>query len=384
MANASKNLARRSNRTGAIAVLAALFITILFTVVAFVVDFGYVMMAQTELQRAADAAAHAAAQEYRSNSDTYTVLSTARSVARTYVQDNQVTRKSATVDLNYGNEDPNGDIVVGNYDFDTRAMTYGDPDGYNAVRVRIRRHALMNGEIPSFFARIMGYTGFPIEATATAAIIKDVGGFRVPGSGERVPFLPITIKKSFWEEELQNMVDGFHWDPVTETVTASSDGVPEVILYPSDVESAGNFGTLNVGVSENSSAHLSDVIVNGLTQEHLDFHGGDLSLDSNGELILTGDTGLSSGIKDDLISIIGKPVAIPLYTDVSGPGNNSSFTIVQFVGVRIVYVKLTGNNKGVAIQPADLTYGGVITSPTATTGSSEDSYQVFSPVAIVE
>ena len=69
-------------------------------------------------------------------------------------------------------------------------------------------------------------------------------------------------------------------------------------------------------------------------------------------LMLNGDTGISAGMKDELASIIGQPRAIPIFTNVSGNGNNAMYTIVKFVGIKIVSVKLTGNPKYVMIQPA--------------------------------
>ena len=44
---------------------------------------------------------------------------------------------------------------------------------------------------------------------------------------------------------------------------------------------------------------------------------------------------------------------MPLFTSVSGPGNNAMYSITKLVGVRIVYVKLTGSasQKQVIVQP---------------------------------
>ena len=48
-----------------------------------------------------------------------------------------------------------------------------------------------------------------------------------------------------------------------------------------------------------------------------------------------------------------EPRAIPIFTEVSGPGNNAMYTVVKFVGIRILDVQLTGNpnDKHVTIQP---------------------------------
>jgi hypothetical protein len=53
---------------------------------------------------------------------------------------------------------------------------------------------------------------------------------------------------------------------------------------------------------------------------------------------------------------------IPLYKSVVGPGDNATYTIVAFVGIRILDVDLTGNkiNKRVTIQAANVqTKGGI-------------------------
>jgi hypothetical protein len=88
-------------------------------------------------------------------------------------------------------------------------------------------------------------------------------------------------------------------------------------------------------------------------------------------LYVSGDTGISAGIKSQLNTIKGKPRAIPLFTAVSGPGNNATYTIERFVGIRIMDVKLTGGNKRVIVQPAPLMDPTVIAGPT--TEVTEDS-----------
>ena len=70
--------------------------------------------------------------------------------------------------------------------------------------------------------------------------------------------------------------------------------------------------------------------------------GGSLQFNASGVLHLNGDTGISAGVKDELASIIGQPRIIPIFSSVVGPGNNADYTIVKFVGVRILAVKLTG------------------------------------------
>lgn len=55
---------------------------------------------------------------------------------------------------------------------------------------------------------------------------------------------------------------------------------------------------------------------------------------------------------DELASIIGQTRIVPLFTNVTNPGSNATYTIVKWVGVRIMDVKLIGNNKYLYLQPA--------------------------------
>ena len=72
-----------------------------------------------------------------------------------------------------------------------------------------------------------------------------------------------------------------------------------------------------------------------------------------------------AAIKDELESIIGLPRAIPLFSEVTGNGNNAMFTVVGFAGIRIMEVKMTGamSKKRVIIQPAFVVDDAGITGP---------------------
>ena len=147
---------------------------------------------------------------------------------------------------------------------------------------------------------------------------------------------------------------------MTGNVSNSDDGVPEVNIYP-DANSAmpsGNRGTVDIGSPNNSTADLKRQIQNGINASDLDwFPNGELRFNDNGILFLNGDTGISAGIETALKSIIGHVRAIPIFIEVSGPGNNAQFTITRFVGVRIMAVKLTGgpSQRYLRVQPAPYT-----------------------------
>lgn len=370
-------------RRGAISALAAFLLVVIVAMAAFTVDLGYLLVHQADLQRSADAAAHAAALEFRSEGEMSDIIPQVRIRASDYVLDNKVMHTLATVDMNSYNTDSNGDILVGKIDFENprNSMTFSDIDEYNAVRVRIRRSDSRNGEVALFLARVLGCDSFALEAKSTAAVIHRVGGFSMPRPGEYVAFLPITVQEDYWESSLANGSDNWAIDLVNRTVSNGGDGAPEVSIYPSSTGSSGNFGTVNIGTSNNSTSHLGGQIRNGLSRDDLDFHGGELKLNNSGELHLTGDPGLSASIKDDLSAIRGRSVAIPLYRTVEGNGNNAVYTIVKFVGVRVMALRLTGNNKFVSVQPATVRMKNAVQ---ATYGTGSPSEGIYSPPVIVQ
>jgi hypothetical protein len=194
--------------------------------------------------------------------------------------------------------------------------------------------------------------------------------------------LPFSLDDESWSLMLAGTgTDDWTWNSATSQIEAGPDGILELDLYPQGTGSPGNRGTVDVGSNNNSTADIARQILNGVTPQDLEYHGGSLEFDSNGELFLNGDTGISAGIKDELLAIKGKPRVIPVFTQVTGNGNNAQYTIVRFVGIRICEVQLTGSvsSKRVIVQPAQVVAKGGIPS----TGSTTTSYYVYSPTWLV-
>ena len=83
-----------------------------------------------------------------------------------------------------------------------------------------------------------------------------------------------------------------------------------------------------------------------------------------------------------MASIIGQTRLIPIFTTVVGNGNNATYDIVMFVGVRVLDVDLTGSmsSKHLTVQPATVfTRGGI-----ASALSTQQSYGTYSPVWLVK
>jgi hypothetical protein len=279
----------------------------------------------------------------------------------------------------------------------------------NSVRVCLRRDSVQNGSLSMFFARFLGIASEDLTATATATYQGCITGFQIITPGSANPkLLPFALDVVTWDNApgrpwydssrppgvvQGNGPDTFTRDPQTGAVTAGSDGIHECKLYPLSNGSngngnngglpPGNFGTVDIGAPNNSTADISRQILYGPNATDMAyFPNSTPQLDttkSPPSLILQGDTGVSAGFKDELASIIGQPRIIPLYLSVSGNGNNSRYTIVAFAGITITEVVLTGSlkDKHLTIQPCFVIDG------TAKAGSqSYTSTFIYRPLSL--
>jgi Flp pilus assembly protein TadG len=376
-------------RRGNILVLSAVTLIMVFAFTAFTVDVGYITLTTAELQKSADAAALGAAIELADAFGPGKLVTSAQ--AATNAQNAAV---AVAAENRAGGSwsvyaDGPRDVRVGNYSWDDATGTYVKQWGvapYNMVEVTLRRDQAGSvqgdGPLDLFFAPILGHDQANVFARSTAVLQAGVGFRKVPG--QNIAILPITLDVETWDNLINNGVgtDDYTYNPVTKTVTAGPDGIKEVNLYPYGNQALppGNRGTVDFGHQGNSTADISRQIRKGLNDADwaalADQGITELRWDTD-PILINGDTGLSAGIKDDLEAIKGLPRAIPLFSQVSGPGNNAMYTIVRFVGIRVLNVKLTGKpaSKRVIIQPApfsdfnvmpgeiEITSDSILTSP---------------------
>lgn len=375
---------RRDRRRGVVAVLVIVCLVTIVAFAALTLDVGAMYNTRADLQRTADSAALAAAMALMNNDrlkgDSYQlgVFADARDAATNYTYVNKVSSENLAVAY--------GDVNIGYLSDATDAAespSFSDPDRFNSVRVKVCRDSTINGPMELLFARIFGKQSTAVTANATAAYMDGIVGWRTPSDGGNLGMLPITLKLDRWVELLDGTVtqgDHYAYDPSTGTVSNGSDGINELNLYPGPTLPPGNMGTIDIGDPNNSTSVISDQVLYGVTPADLAYYGGELKLGPDGTLILTGDTGLSAGIMDELQAIIGQPRTIPLFIAVSGPGNNANFTIVGWAGIRIMYVKLTGSmaSKRVIVQPA------LVVDDSAIVGEATGtSYHVYRPLQLV-
>ncbi len=372
----------QNTRKGNILVLTAFLLIGLMAMLAFAIDVGFLHTTRQQLQRSADSAALAACWKMLDEeattglADASVVEMNAKHEASIFASENVVlghapklTEDDVQVGYLANPSDPNGTLVVGSF------------EPANAVTVRVRRAADINGSVPLFFARALGLTDVAVGAEATAALLPGINGFRIPSDGSNLGMLPIALD----EQSCQDMLaghgpDDYRWDPVHKRICSGSDGCVEVNLFPQGTGSPGNRGTVDIGSNNNSTKDISRQISDGVSPSDLEHHGGELKFDCHGNIYLNGDTGISAGVKDELTSIMGEPRVVPVFREVNGNGNNATYTIVKFVGIRVMAVQLTGSmsKKKVVVQPARIIMPGTIPGE-----SGSQSSHIYSPVWLV-
>ena len=372
---------RSRSRSGAIAPLTAALMVPLLAMAAFVVDLGYLRLVQQQLHNAADSAALAGASQLllrsklQGHASTNTEMDTLRQEAQRFANKNICGGTAITLGIS--------DVVVGYLanPSDQSSVLITDTPVYNSVQVTAQRTAQSNGSVALFLAPLLGRTSMDLKASATASY-ESVKGFSFAATNNQdmsCKLLPFALLVSTWNAATAGTgPDDWTYDHLTKAVRSGSDGIHEATLFPSKNLTAGNFGTVDIGKSNNSTADVVRQILYGPNKSDFDALGGRIALGADGTTTLEGDTGLSAGFKSALESIIGQPRIIPLYSTVAGVGNNAKFTIVGFAGIVITKVDLTGPSKYITVQPE------FVIDPTAIGGGGPDSnnHFVYRPLAL--
>ena len=312
--------------------MAVLMIPML-AMVAFAVDYGYILKVRTDLQRTADAAALAAVQGLIPAADGTQDLDAVRTTLREYATSN--TDNSFQV--------LDADIEIGRYDPATiyTNLTLLNTGILDTVRVTLRYDATANSRVALFFSQALGIDDAAVVATACAVLQK--AAFIEPG----MDVLPFAMPSDVWEAR----DPGDEWSVYGDGKLKDSGG--------NDIP--GNWGTLDIGAESNGTSELNDQILNGLDQADLDAlyadgRIGDASyIDGNAEITLNGDPGLSTGLKNSVEQIYGQKRMVPIYEPLSGPmqGNNVEFTVTGWGVVEVIGSNWGGaHNTYVTVQKA--------------------------------
>lgn len=148
-----------ANRAGKIAVLTAILLPVLFGIVAFAVDVGYIAFSRSRLQAAAEAAALAAVEQLP---DAENAIAKARDLG----------------ELNFGNAYSNvvaaPDVEFGNWDGNSGSFAVSSAGSANAVRVTAQLSNNNGNSLALFFGSLLGTSHSNIMCSAIA--IKPSGG----------------------------------------------------------------------------------------------------------------------------------------------------------------------------------------------------------------
>jgi len=382
------------SRKGNILVLAAFLMIAVMGFTSFVVDAGYISLTKGQLQNAADAGVLAAGLELPDG------LGAGAMKSQVEVETAVRTAATALVAAHRGGDqdsihvDSQNDIRMGHVEWNAATSSWTKSWGtqpYNLVEVALHRDpSSQHGPLDLFFAPVIGHDNANVSATATVALLNG-DGFRVEqGSTQTADLIPIAVDWLTWNAFINAsspgglFTDNFAYNEATGNVSAGSDGVLEMNMYPNGNVALppGNRGTVDLGSPNNSANDLKRQILYGLNAFDFSFFpNNEIKASWDNPLIVNADTGLSAGIKDQLTAIIGQARAIPIFSEVGGGnGNNANYTIVKFVGIRIVEVKLTGNpnQKRVMIQPAPF-----VGSTVTRTYQTFDSDAIMAPAFMI-
>jgi Flp pilus assembly protein TadG len=150
--------ATRRKRRGAIVLLATLCLIIVIAFLAFSVDFGYIVVAESELQNAADAGALSGARALPNGREE------AIAVAQTWAGKNTAAGENVAMVTSE-------DVEIGFWEKNTASFTVlppGSPQSPNAVRVTCRRTAARGNPLTLFFAPILGVDEADLAVSAIA------------------------------------------------------------------------------------------------------------------------------------------------------------------------------------------------------------------------
>jgi Flp pilus assembly protein TadG len=368
---------RLCDRRGVTVVLFAILLPVFLGLMALSIDISVLALGRNQLSTAADAGALAGAMKLatenrvRAATNLSPEIVAANSQAASIAQANAVLRAAPVVVQDPYNNG-GGDIRVGYLDPANNTSTLVTDSSqvllFNSVEVTMRRDASHVAPIPNFFGKLMGFNGSDVtmRSTATAFAYK-ISGVKAIDGATNANLLPIVLDVNTYNSMMARdgtTTDQYTYNSATNTVTSGSDGIYESQLYPVK-NGPGNWGTINIGVSNEGTSTLEAQIRYGITPAQMaTYPNSTIALDSTKtppQITFSANPGISAGIKDGVESIIGKPVIIPIYDPVLSGGNgaNASYGVIKFQAVRIVASSFQGNPKYVIIQPC------LINDPTA-------------------
>jgi hypothetical protein len=154
-------------------------------------------------------------------------------------------------------------------------------------------------------------------------------------------------------------------------ITAASNNLPQLQVYPNNTNTPGSFGLIDVGVPSNNAPAFRNWIDNGETPNDIGYllKNNLLPVSLSAPAPWKVGPGLNSTLLSSFQSVMGDSNLIPLfqpasplpgYVAASGTGQGATYAVVGFAGVTITKAAGNGNNNmNISIQPS------AIVDPTA-------------------
>ena len=375
--------------------LIALLLVFLLGMVAFGVDIGWIVLTESELKNAADAAALAGVKslmdgyvEFNLPNQTSAQLATTLSNAETNASNKAITYAAYhtaggvknlvlnTSDIEFGFTDASG-----NY-----STTFsGFP---NTIKVTMRRDSSANGALNLFIAPVLGVSTRNVACSAAATMYGGTFSSLQTTLVGSPKVLPLTYDVNAWNTFMSSGLD-------PDGNANTYNGYPAIQVYPS-IKSPGNFGLISMDGGHAGESYSSGWVTSGLSQS--DING----LISNQLLPLSaranawnwiGETGMKNSLVSTIESYAGTTFLMPLFTPYNngtpsasnysagtGQGANYYFNPVQWVGVTVV----PAPSGGVWVQPGayldpNIVFAGGGPVPVGTAGASSFSVVFAAP-----
>ena len=256
----------------------------------------------------------------------------------------------------------------------------------NTISVTTRRDNTANTPLSLFFGPVFNVSSEDMTANARATIyVGDITSLQAI-QGIDAHILPVALDVNVWKN--------FYKTGQSPDLTTHSgpNGYPELQVYPTDTNTPGSFGLVDVGPPENNAPAFRTWIDDGETPNDITYllSNNLLPVSMSAPAPWKVGPGLKSTLLADFQSEIGNPNLIPLFTPASqspyvaasGNGQGATYAIVGFAGITISSATGNGSNMNSSIQPMANIDATTVFSNVAPAGTTQTSYST-SPTAFI-
>jgi hypothetical protein len=364
-------LLKSQPRRGWLAPIMAIILIVILGLLALVLDRLWLDMAQSEAEGIAEVAALAAARELASD-DTLRIpdpgpddrISKAKLAAENVATLNSVAGQPFTLNADQGDVQFGSNLEVE----DTGERLFVESIyGAQSVRVNAQRTRARRNPVALFFGGLTRLPAGDVAAMAEATIDNHVVGLQTIG-GARIPALPIAILAyapaeltvPTWNNqiELRRGADRFRYDPVTQSVDATSDGIPEIILTAAMTGAQPTMSNMRLFCVQQKpdATAFPDQIRLGWGDQHLEHRDSRILLTQGPELFQAAPTTSADSLQA-MKEIIGQCRIVMLFQDEWASGNNGWGQIQSagmVAGRVMAVIEQEGQSPQIVFQPAVL------------------------------